>query len=290
MPRREDSTKMVFTKYENTGKATFLAIVAGASLTGSAARADLTYVTKMSAGKSGTSTTTYIKGNKLRTEAEGTTTITDGARTWLIDTTKKTFSVVANEKLGQLGGPMVQTFREMIDVKMDASVKPGGKTRTILGKPARNYVFSMSMRMSFKPGSGPKAPTGDRPATLPVFTLKGESWTTDALPVPPGLLKSAGAGAMFSRLGMLGSSVEKSAAAFDTMKGFPLETTMTQGMSGMPKGQKSPKESDRTVKFSVVSLKTDALSDALFLPPKGFKQVPYSAPTLPMGNMGGGGM
>ena len=188
---------MVFTKYKNTGNVALATVIAGASLAGSA-RADLTYVTKMSAGKNATSTTTYIKGNKLRTEVEGNTTITDGARTWLIDTTKKTFSVVANEKLGQFGGPMVQTFREMIDVKMDTSVKPGGKTRTILGKPARNYVFSMSMQMSFKQGHGPKAPTGDRPATLPVFTLKGESWTTDALPVPPGLRRHS-AGAMGTR-------------------------------------------------------------------------------------------
>jgi hypothetical protein len=268
---------MVFTKNKNTGNVVLAAVIAGVSQAGSAARADLTYVTKMTAGKNATSTTTYIKGNKLRTEVDGATTITDGARTWLIDTNKKTFSVVVNEKLGQMGGPMVEQFRQMIDVKMDASVKPGGKTRTILGQPARNYVFSMSMKMSFKPGSGPK--------------MMGESWTTDALPVPPGLIKSAGAGAVFSRLGMLGSSVQKSAAAFDSMKGFPLETTLSQSMSGMPKGQKALKESDRTVKFAVVSLKTDALSDGLFLPPKGFKQVPYEAPSIPgLSGMGGGGM
>lgn len=283
---------MVFSTNKITGNGALTAVIAGVSLAGSAARADLTYVTKMTAGKNATSTTTYIKGNKLRTEIDGGTTITDGTRTWLIDTSKKTFSVVANEKVGQMGGPMVEQFRQMIDVKMDTSVKPGGKARTILGKPARNYIFSMSMKMSFKPGSGPKAPSGDgnRAMTLPVLKLTGESWTTDALPVPAGLIKSAGAGAVFSRLGMLGSPVQKSAAAFDSMKGFPLETTLSQSMSGMPKGQKAPKESDRTVKFAVVSLKTDALPDSLFLPPKGFKQVPYSAPSMPMGGMGGGGM
>ena len=101
------------------------------------------------------------------------------------------------------------------------------------------------MKMSFKPGSGPKAPSGDgnRAMTLPVLNDdRRKSWTTDAASRSrPGLIKSAGAGAMFSRLGMLGSSVQKSAAAFDSMKGFPLETTMTQSMSGMPKGQKAPK-------------------------------------------------
>ena len=279
---------MVFTMQKNTRNVALATGIFGAALLSSAARADLSYATKIASGASTTTTTAYIKGNRLRTEAEGTMTITDGTRTWLIDTKKKTFSIVANEKLGQMGGPMVEMFREMIDVKMDASVKPGGKTRTILGKPARNYVFQLSMRMSFKPGHGTKAPTGDRPTTLPVLSLKGESWTTDAVVVAPGLLKSAGVGAVFSRLGMLGSSVEKSAAAFDSMKGFPLETTLTQSMTGMPKGQKTGGEA-RTVKFSVVSLKTDALPDSLFLPPKGFKQVPYQAPSIPMGNMGGDG-
>jgi hypothetical protein len=277
---------MVFMTPKNTGNVALSTGILGGILLASPVRADLTYVTKIVGGVSSTSTTTYVKGNRLRTEAEGTMTITDGVRTWLIDTNKKTYSIVVNEKLGQMGGPMLEQFRQMIDIKMDTRVKPGGKSRTILGKPARNYVFTMSMQMNFKPGSGPKAPTGDRAIQLPVLSLKGETWTTDAVSLAPSILKSAGAGAIFSRLGMLGSSVEKSAAAFESMKGFPLETTMTQSMTGMPKGQKGGEA--RKVTFSVVSLKTDTLPDSLFQPPKGFKQIPYSAPSMGMGNLGGG--
>lgn len=262
------------------------------ALAAGAAHADLTYVTRISSsadGKGGESTT-YIKGNRVRSDVGGRDakriTITDGTRTWLINNENKTYSVVANQKLQSATNPMMEQFNQMIDVSMSASVKPGGKTRTILGKSARNYLFSVEVKMKFKPGSGPKNARGDAAMRLPAMQAKGEIWTTDTLPTPP--RGGQDPAAMFRNFEMLGPSGRAASAAFAKVKGFPLETILSQitSKSSLPGEEKGGKTS---VKMSVVSLKTDPIADSVFAPPKGFKQVPYEPPTLP-DMSGGGGM
>jgi hypothetical protein len=261
---------------------------------GGVARADLTYTTKLSVGEGrDTETITYIKGNSLRTEVAGRITITDGTRTYLINSDKKTYSVVANKKLeSPASNPMMEQFTQMVDVKMDVSVKPGGKTRTILGKPAKNYLYTMTMRMNFKPGSGPKNATGKGQMRMPIIQSQGETWTTDTISVPSSASGSLGIGAMFQRLGMFGSSAKTATANFQKIKGFALESSMTQKMVGgnMPGMTGAGANRNMTLKMNVANLKTDPLDAALFAPPKGFKQVPYEPPTMPgMAGMGGGG-
>ncbi|MGC4047165.1 MAG: hypothetical protein QM758_25490 [Armatimonas sp.] len=263
------------------------------SIGGGIAHADLTYTTKVSAGNGrDLETTTYMKGIRVRTEAEGRITITDGTRTYLINTEKKTYSVIANKKLDSTANPMMEQFNQMIDMKMDVSVKPGGKTRTILGKPAKNYLYTMTMRMNFKPGSGPKNATGKGQMRLPTFQTIGETWTTEALPAPPASAAAMTPGAAFRNLGMLGSTAKSAAASFQKIKGFPLESTMTQKTVGgsMPGMEGKGGGRNLVIKMNVVSLKTDAVDAGLFAPQKGFKQVPYEPPTMPsMSGLAGGG-
>jgi hypothetical protein len=258
-----------------------------AGLAAGAAHADLTYTTTISIlGGQPFQGTSYMKGTRFRSDAPKTITITDGTRTWLINTENKTYSVVANQKLQGATGSVMEQFNQMVDLSLMASVKPGGKTRTILGQPAQNYVYSIDMKMKFKPGSGPKGITGKEPMRLPQMKTTGEIWATTALPKPPS--SSAGAGSLFSNFRMLGPAGERATAAFEKVKGFTLETTLTQISTGgnMPGGGKGGKMS---LKVVVTSLKTDPLPDSLFAPPAGFKQIPYEAPTLPkMGAMSGG--
>ncbi len=258
-----------------------------AGLTAGVAHADLTYTTTISvAGGQPMQAIRYVKGVQVRSEAGKSITITDGTRTWRINTEKKTYSVVANAKLEGGGNPALEQFNQMIDLSMSASVKPGGKTRTILGKPAQNYVYSIDMKMKFKPGSGPKGATGEKPMTLPQMKTTGEIWTTMALPKPP--TGSAGAGSLFNNFRMLGAAGQSATVAFDKIKGFPLETTLHQVSTGgsLPGGGKGGK---LDLKVVVTSLKTDPLPASLFAPPTGFKQIPYESPSLPkMSGMGGG--
>jgi hypothetical protein len=182
--------------------------------------------------------------------------------------------------------PMMDQFNKMVDLSLSASVKPGGKSRTILGKPARNYIYSVDIKMKFKPGSGPKNAKGDESMRLPAFQTKVEIWTTEALPAPP--RGGQDPAAMFRNFEMLGRSGRAASAAFAKVKGFPLETILSQvtSTSGVPGSEKGSRWS---MKMSVVSLKADPIADSVFSPPKGFKQVPYEPPTLP-DMSGGGGM
>jgi hypothetical protein len=257
-----------------------------AGLTAGAAHADLTYTTTLSGANNTGQITSYMKGSRFRTEIAGRVTITDGTRTWLINPEKKTYSVVANQKLESSMNPMMEQFNQMIDMSLLASVKPGGKTRTILGKPAQNYVFSIDMKMKFKPGSGPKGATGEKPMTLPQMKTTGEIWATQVLPPPP---RRSNMMNLANGFRMLGAAGQSAGAAFDKVKGFPLETNLKQVTTGssIPGGGKG---SNVSVKMTVTSLKADPLPDSLFVPPAGFKQVPYEAPSLPkMSGMGGGG-
>lgn len=262
------------------------------SIGGGIARADLAYTTRVSIGDGrNIETKTYMKGTSIRTETSGRVTITDGSRTYLINPEKKTYSVVSNSKLESTGNPMAEQFNQMVDVKLDVSVKPGGKTRTIMGKPAKNYLYKMTMRMSFKPGSGPKNAAGTGPMRLPVIQTSGETWTTEALPSPPKSVAAMNPGAALRSMGMLGGTAKKAADSFQKIKGFPLESTATQKFSGGNIPGMDGKDRNMVVKMSVADLKTTPLDAGLFAAPKGFRQVPYEPPTLPgMSGMGGGGM
>jgi hypothetical protein len=258
-----------------------------AGLAAGAAHADLTYTTTISVmNGQPMQATTYVKGERVRSETGKSVTITDGTRTWLINSEKKTYSVVTNAKLGSGANPAMDQFNQMIDLSLSATVKPGGKTRTILGKPAQNYLFSIDMKMKFKPGSGPTGVTGKEPMRLPQMKTTGEIWATQAIPPLP--TSSVGASSLVSGFRALGAAGKGASDKFGIVKGFTLETTMKQSAVGgnMPGLDKAR---NMQIKTSVTSLKTDPLPDSLFGPPAGFKQIPYEGPSLPkMGAMGGG--
>lgn len=273
----------------------------------SAARADVKVVSqttvsgatpqmaaKMPAG--GQTVTTYYKGSKTRTEAgSGATrqagiTIYDSQANTVttINPAQKTYTVTSLSALAM--NPMMAA----LDIKTTATMKPGGKTQTILGKPSKNYLWQATITMGMKPnanpGGGGAAGAGKMP-TGPLFIMKmnGEQWTTEAVKLPsvggkallPGLM--SGPARMMPGLAPLLNKLSG-------MKGLPLSSTVTQtftqgaamaGMGGAGAGQ-IPKEPFVT-RTQVMSISEAPLPDSLFAPPAGFRKVENKMPGIGKG-------
>jgi hypothetical protein len=249
----------------------------------------LTVTTKISGerGMNANATTKQLyKGNKLRTEAGGQVTLYDAAtdRITVLQPEKKTYYVTTAKKMSEGMAP----FMSMMDISVSGDVKPGGQTKTLLGKPARNYKYTITIKMKAKGGN----------KDIPNFgavgmVMQGENWVTTAvsLPNPQAFQKASAA---MSGQGMM-PGMEKVMEKMTKIPGLPLLTTMQMGMDmsqvKLPKdakGGKKPQAPPRqTIRQEVVSLSEKPLDDALFAPPKGFRQVP--APTMPdLGAMAGG--
>ena len=206
--------------------------------------------------------TTYYKGGRMRTEAGERVTIFDGERTLLLNPKKKTYQAIPKNAGAELANPMLA----MMDIKADVSVKPTGKSQMIQGKMAQQYVLTMTMKLGMKAATE-GASKEDMPQ-IPPITSKTELWTVEF----PGITLGAGAArqAMPAGMGNL-PFVKDLTDKLKSIKGIPLQTTMTQDVMG--------KKMNVTVK--TLSLSEAPLPESLFAPPAGYKQVPYEAPTMP---------
>lgn len=206
-------------------------------------------------------TTSYYKNGMVRTEMGDATTITTRERVFLIDNAKKTFQAVSLKTLEEQANPMLS----MLKVKSDIQVKPGGKTQTILGKPAKNYVLTMTMKFELPPAlAGGAGAGGATTAKMPGLTMRMELWVTEAIQVGKAVNPVGGAGAFMKPL------LDK----MQSIKGLPLRSSMTQSVEGMPMAGAGK----MTARTEVISIDEKPLPDTLFAPPKGYKQQPYSPP------------
>ena len=257
-----------------------------------ASRADVTLVTqnKLSGlpGAAGTSQTvtitTYYKGTHTRIENGAEVILSDadkpGVQT-MLDTVKKTYYTrpLKVEADALAGNPMTASL------KMDAKVfvHPGGQTKTIAGKTAKNYKFNATITMA----------NPDNPQfalMLPTVTIKGEQWTTDALTLPLSVA-DRGKALNFASGGMMGAFMSKGMKEFGAkmgeIKGLPLSNTTILSFvfpEGSPiaamAGDSLPKSITSVVE--VKSLSEDPLADTLFAVPDGYTKVdPPAPPAIP---------
>lgn len=231
-------------------------------------------------------TTTYYKGKWERTEAAGGVTLSDGERVFFLNPGARTFSATTVRKMAETTNPLVAR----LDFRTEAVVRPGGKTKTILGKPAKNYRFTVTMKLATRPAPGDGGTTSARIA-LPTIVIQGEQWTTEAIPVA-GRGVGAVPGVLRNLVSLSGQ--EALVARFATVRGFPLALTLRQSIrwEGKPPGKEMPSlpgQGDRlpVIRMTPVSLKEGPLPDSLFQVPDGYRQVPFEGPALPGGVPGG---
>lgn len=223
--------------------------------------------------------TTYYRNGASRTETPDGATIVTPERVYLIDDAKKTYQAVSKAKMADTANP----FLAMLQMKTDAKAIPGGKTQVILGKPARNWIVTATVRMTLPAmgALGGQDGATAKPQTMTI-RVRTEMWVTEAVDIGAGAA-AMGMGDAAPGAGFMKPMVDK----MKEIKGLPLRVTMTQTMEGamMPAAMKSKPV---TIRTEVVSIDEKPLPASLFLPPKGYRQVPYTPPMMP--GMPGGGM
>jgi opacity protein-like surface antigen len=266
------------------------------------ALADLTVETKVSAAGADSSGVVkqYYKGSKVRTESKERVTIYDTAtdRSVILDNDKKTYYITSVKRMQEMmkESPMGGMISKM-KMTVTGDVTPGGQTKTILGKSAQNYkyTFVMNMDMSGMMEMIPEKERKSVPKEGIKTTISGELWTTKGVALTNPSAFTKGLAAMQGG-GFGGVGGEQVAAKMSKVQGFTLLATQQIGVA-MPKTMmkeasksgKKPPTTAMTMRQEVISLKETSLPDTLFLPPKGYKQVPM--PSFDLQNlkkMGGG--
>lgn len=219
--------------------------------------------------------TVRYKGGAMRTETPEGALIATKELLIRIDDKKRIWSATPVGKVSSALDPMLS----MVKIQTKTVVVPGGKTKTILGKPARNWVVLSTINIGL-PQMGAMLGGGDD-AKVPqglAMKMRTEMWTTESVDVG-GRVAMLGGGAAAPGAGLLKEMLEKMA----TIPGLPLVVSMSQSFS-MPteKGAKPPKP--MTVVTEVVSLDEKPLPAEMFKPPKGYRQVTSESMT------GAGGM
>jgi hypothetical protein len=228
----------------------------------------------MGASAAGT-TTTYIKGMKMRSEAKvgGTvmTTIFDveNQKMYSFDSTKKSADVWDMQAFSQEMAKSVEAG------EIEASVKANGQKKDIDGKTATGYDMKISV----------PAKIGGESGMAMTVTLKGPMWvvkdapgTRDYMTFYKGAVEK---GWIFSDPRAAKGSPGQAKAMSEMQKqlastgGVPYETEMTVSFTGEgPMAAVMARMGGMSMSSTVQSVDTSALDDALFAPPAGYKLVP----------------
>ncbi len=217
---------------------------------------------------------TYYKGDMTRTELAGSVVLYDclGDKLYTLDPAKKTYTIASVQEMMEKAGPLMA----MMKFDTTADVKEGGASKTIAGKPAKNFLFTANIALSME---------GTPAGMLPTTKIVGEQWVTNAVALPANCQRMMAASLARSAGPMLGGMkplIEKMA----TMKGAPLSSKVTvtitaaQPLPGLP--------TDPIVTTTEVkAISEEALDDALFKIPADYKKVePTPAPPGPGTSVG----
>jgi hypothetical protein len=200
--------------------------------------------------------TQYFRGNQTRTEARDQVRIFDGQRELLLNPAKKTYVAVPKDAATQTTNAALSS----LDIKADVTMKATGKAQLIQGKKAQQYLLTMALKLSPKLGAivDPKSD----PGKAPPISLKVELWTAEFAGVTPPLAvlgRSLSAG--LERLPV----AKDIAAKLKGIKGVALLTVATVQLG----------ENKTTLITATTTLSEAPLPDSLFMPPPGYRQVPY---------------
>jgi len=218
----------------------------------------------------GTSTT-YIKGNRMRTE----TTMGDRTHSMIFDVDAQKIYVFDSRKKEADVWDMA-AFRQQMEKSVDlagasGSIKANGQSKTIAGQTASGYDMVMSMK---------SAMAGSQDLNMTV-TLQGPVW----------IVKGAPGSADFSRFykaaaekGFIfgdpnaakaqpgpAKAIAEMYKQFAAIGGIPYESRTEIKMSGEGPMAMVARMGNMTMTSVVESVDTAALADDLFAPPAGYK-------------------
>lgn len=225
-------------------------------------------------------TMTQYKGDWMRTVTGQTIVLSNPKTTLFVDMAKKVFYGVPKDT-APIDSTEMDIFKSAIVADGPPVVVAGREVRMIAGRKTYPTTISLRLKLSIPSGLGQMMRPKEKPK--PKEGIRG------AQAVPPGGGEGFGMtikltvwttmDADLSKLSGLGSATVDSAAltlvtpefktALQRIKGFPMRSDLSQSMA-----MQSPGGESLHIIREVVKIDVRPLSAALFLPPKGFKQVP----------------
>lgn len=204
--------------------------------------------------------TYYYKGEKYREDSSGSRFyfVYDCAndKYYTIDREGEVYSIqTLQDALTKRKGLLAQ-----FKVAGKAKVEPGGSTRTIAGKPSKNYTMSMDVQLN-------SAQTG---ATIITVKMEGEQWVTNTAQISPKcqkILKAAYARGIFR----YNAIMEPLFSQLEGVQGIPLSYDMILNLSAVAVGVEGGTIEAHS---DVTAISTATLPASLFDVPKGFRLVP----------------
>lgn len=253
-----------------------LGVTVVALLCATAAYADVTLkqsVTGKGLGMSGTTaSTTYIKGNRMRTDTEVGDRVTsqifdlDAQKMYMFDSKKKEADVYDMAAFSQ-------ELAKSVDVSnMKVSMKANGQTRQIAGRNATGYDLEIIV---------PATMAGNKDMTM-TMTLVGPMWIVKGAPGTADYLRfykaAVDKGWIFSDPRAAKGQPGQARAMAEMYKqlaetgGIAYATEAQMKMSGSgPMAALFAKMGNVTMTTTVTSVAEGAVADDLFAPPAGYK-------------------
>jgi hypothetical protein len=216
-------------------------------------------------------TTTYIKGNKMRTD----TVIGDRTLTMIFDVdAQRLYSFDSKKKEADAWD--MQTFGNNVNQSVDtagikSSIKPNGQTRQIAGKAATGYDMEMSVPAMMGGKGGPKM---TMMLSGPIWIVKGAPGTSDFINFYKGAVEK---GWIFSDpRGAKGNPGQAKAMAemyrqLASTGGIPYEQEMHFKMGGDGPMAGMLAKMGMSMTTTVTSVETGTLAADLFAVPAGYK-------------------
>jgi hypothetical protein len=219
-------------------------------------------------------TTTFIKGMKMRTEVEARGTVmtmifdVENQKLYSFDSKKKSADVWDMQAFGAEMAKSIDTS------DMKASVKPNGSKKEVAGKTAAGYDMKISV----------PAMTGGEQGMAMTVTLQGPMWVVKGAPGTDEYVAFYKAavekGWIFSDPRAAKGSPGQAKATAEMYRqlastgGVPYETELTIAFTGEgPMAAVMARMGGMSMTSTVQSIDTTALDDALFAPPAGYKLV-----------------
>lgn len=228
-----------------------------------------TVVNKAAGGTNTVNSTTFIKGNKMRTDMTGTMTLStimdmDAMKMYSIDPKAKEVTVYDMAKMSADIGKNVQIS------DMKASVKANGKTKQVSGKAANGYDMEVSVPAQMGGAKGMKMTVS---LAGPVWVVKGGPGTAEYMAfyknsAEKGFFGDPRSSAMAGQAKAMAEMYRQLAAT----GGIPYEMEMNVKMSGEgPMAAAFEKMGNISVLTTVTSVETGTLAAEMFAAPAGYK-------------------
>lgn len=249
-------------------------VLAAVPLLGDVTIKQITSGKGMGVSAGGTSTT-YIKGMKMRSEIESRGTIVatifdvENQKMYIIDSKKKSVDVWDMQAFSAEMGKNVEAG------EIKASVKANGKKKEVAGKTAAGYDMRISVPAKVG-GEGGMEMT----VTLqgPMWVVKGAPGTEEYMAFYKGAVEK---GWIFSDPRAAKGSPGQAKAMAEMQRqlaatgGVPYETEMNISIEGEgPMAAVMARMGGMSMTSTVESVDTGKLDDALFAPPAGYKLIP----------------